>query len=325
MLRRFAIAAMLLPSIASAQSVSPMIEKQILAARDTVWHAWFSNDTTVLRRVLPPATTAAEGSGTTRWTDRTAILQGSQKFASSGNRLERIDFANTRISLDGDVAVVTSNYRLVMHGAKGVDTTRGRATEVFVREGSGWVNPFWHLASGPSAIAREIPLPDTLGANFSIADTNTVIGTAADYDTLLGFWEFRFQTRAPNGALGPAFTGHWSFEKKPGGMLIEDRWRGDDPSSPMGVSTYTYREFDPERKIWHMLGTNARGGEFALGLTWSDQANRYAIQHYGDAIMRIRYFTIEPNHFLWRADRTTDGGKTWLRDAWMMEAWRIGK
>lgn len=325
MLRPFAIAAMLLPSIASAQSVSPAIEKQILAARDTVWRAWFSNDTAVLRRVLPPATAAAEGSGTTRWTDRTAILQGSQRFATSGSRLERIDFANTHISLTGDVAVVTSSYRLVMHGATGVDTNRGRATEVFVREGHGWVNPFWHLASGPSSIAREIPLPDTLGANFSIADTNTVVGKAADYDTLLGFWEFRFQTRAPNGALGPAFTGHWSFEKKPGGMLIEDHWRGDDPSSPMGVSTYTYREFDPERKIWHMLGTNARGGEFALGLTWSDQGNRYAIQHYGDAIMRIRYFAIEPNHFLWRADRTTDGGKTWLRDAWMMEAWRIGK
>lgn len=325
MSRRFIMAATLLPSIASAQSVSPTIEKQILAARDTVWRAWFANDTTVLRRVLPPATAAAEGAVTTQWTDRAAILQGSQRFASSGSHLERIDFPNTRISLNGDVAVVTSNYRLVMRSAKGLDTSRGRATEVFVRDGNGWVNPFWHLAAGNAANGREIPLPDTLGANFSIADTNTVVGTAADYDTLIGFWEFKFQPRATNGAFAPAFSGHWSFEKKAGAMLIEDHWRGDDPSSPMGVSTYTYREFDPQRKIWRMLGTNARGGEFALGLTWSDAGNRYAIQHYDDAIMRIRYFAIEPNHFLWRADRTTDGGKTWLRDAWTMEAWRIGK
>jgi hypothetical protein len=316
---------MLLPSIAGAQSVSAAVEKQILATRDTVWHAWFANDTAVLQRVLPPATTAAEGSGSTRWTDRAAILQSARQFASSGSRVEQIDFANTRISLAGDVAVVTSSYRLITHGAKGRDTTRGRATEVFVRDGSRWLNPFWHLASGSAVNAREIPLPDTLGADFSIADTNTVTGTAADYDTLVGFWEFRFQTRAPNGAFAPAFTGHWSFEKKPGGMLIEDRWRGDDPGSPMGVSTYTYRELGPDQTIWHMLGTNARGGEFALGLTWSDQGNRYAIQHYGDEIMRIRYFALEPNHFLWRADRTTDGGKSWLRDAWTMEAWRIGK
>jgi hypothetical protein len=327
MLRRIAIAAALVPSIARTQSLSPTIEKQILAARDTVWHAWFANDTNVLRRVLPAAATAGEGSETTRWTDRTAILEGARQFASSGSRLERIDFANTHVSLSGDVAVVTSSYRLIMHRGNGLDTTRGRATEVFVRNGKSWVNPFWHLASGAGAGAgaREIPLPDTLGADFAIADTISVVGTAADYDTLLGFWEFRFQPRAPNGAFAPAFSGHWSFEKKPGGMLIEDHWRADDPSSPMAVSTYTYREFDPERKIWRMLGTNARGGEFALGLTWSDQGNRYAIQHYGDTIMRIRYFALEPNHFLWRADATTDGGRTWLRDAWTMEAWRIGK
>lgn len=325
MLRRIVVVGLIASRLAGAQSISPTLEKQILAARDTVWRAWFANDTAVLRRVLPPAAAAAEGSGTTRWTDRSAIMTGARQFASSGQRLESVDFSNTHISLAGDVAVVTSNYRLVMRAPKGVDTSRGRATEVFVRNGSSWVNPFWHLASGSAALSRDIPLPDTLGANFPIADTTTVLGTAADYDALLGFWEFRFQVRNANGSFGPAFAGHWSFEKKPGGMLIEDRWRGDDPSSPMGVSTYTYREFDPERKIWHMLGTNARGGEFALGLTWSDEHNRYAIQHYGDAIMRIRYFAIEPDHFLWRADRTADGGRTWLRDAWTMEAWRIGK
>jgi hypothetical protein len=172
---------------------------------------------------------------------------------------------------------------------------------------------------------REIQLPDTLGANFPIADTATKSGTPADYDAVLGFWHFRFQWRNPDGSFGDTFAGHWSFEKKPGGMLIEDRFRGDNPDEPMAVGTYTYRSFDPERKIWRMLGTNAHGGEFALGLTWSDGANRYAIQHYGTAIMRIRYFAIQPNHFLWRADRSEDGGKSWLLDAWAMEATRIGR
>ena len=74
-----------------------------------------------------------------------------------------------------------------------------------------------------------------------------------------------------------------------------------------------------------MLGTTSTGNEFALGLTWSDGSNRYAIQRYGTAIMRIRYLSIKENHFLWRADRSTDGGKTWLLDAWTMEAKRIGR
>ena len=181
------------------------------------------------------------------------------------------------------------------------------------------------VASVAHAQGRAIQLPDTLGANFAIADTATRVGAATDYDALLGFWHFRFQTRRPNGVFDPPFPGHWSFEKKPGGLLIEDRWRGDDPSSPMGEGTYTYRSFDPERKLWRMLGTHSKWGEFALGLTWSDASNRYAIQHYGPAIMRIRYFAIGPDHFFWRADRSTDGGRTWLLDAWTMEAMRFAK
>lgn len=172
---------------------------------------------------------------------------------------------------------------------------------------------------------REIPLPDTLGANFDIADTATKAGSPADYDAMIGSWEFRFQGRNADGSFTGSFSGHWSFDKKPGGLLIEDRWRADDPSKPVGDGTYTYRAFHPQRKLWQMLGTTSTGGEFALGLTWSDGSNRYAIQRYGPVIMRIRYFAIENDRFLWRADRSTDGGKTWLRDAWAMEAKRIGR
>ena len=179
----------------------------------------------------------------------------------------------------------------------------------------------------PSLLAqgkREIPLPDTLGANFAIADTATKSGTPADYDALLGEWHFRFQPRGEDGTFYPAFTGHWTFEKKPGGMLIEDLWRADDSSESMDAGTYTYRVFHPQRKIWQMLGTNTKGGEFALGLTWSNGTDRFAIQRYGSAIMRIRYLALGPNRFLWRADRSTDGGKSWLLDVWTMEATRVG-
>jgi hypothetical protein len=316
------------PFVLSAQVVSKDIERQLLAARDTIWHAWFANDTAALNRMLPRASAAAQarGPGQTAWEDRASILAGARQFAGGGRRLERIDFAGTKIALDGDVAVVTSTYTTVTRGGSSADTTRGRATEVFVRDGSRWVNPFWHLEPlGAAASLREIPLPDTLGANFAIGDSATTFGAADDYDALVGFWEFRFQNRNGDGTFTPAFRGHWSFEKKPGGLLVEDHWRADNPAAPMGASTYTYRAFDPKRKVWQMLGTNSAGGEFALGLTWSAGAERFGVQRYGSAIMRIRYLPIEPNHFLWRADRSADGGRTWLRDAWTMEATRIGK
>ena len=315
------------PRVAPAQPISRNTERQLLAARDTIWHAWFSNDTAALNRMLPQASAAAENRGTDpiRWTDRATIMNGAEQFVSTGGRLEHLDFAGTRIALQGSVAVVTSNFTAVTRSSRGLDTARGNATEVFVRDGERWVNPFWRLEPLGGSGLRDIPLPDTLGANFAIGDSATKPGASEDYDALLGVWEFRFQNRNPDGSFGPAFRGHWSFEKKPGGMLIEDRWRADNPTQPMGVSTYTYRTFDAKRKVWQMLGTNSQGGEFALGLTWSQGDERFGIQRYGPAIMRIRYFAMEPNHFLWRADRSVDGGRTWTRDAWSMEATRIAR
>jgi len=319
---RLLAALLVLARAGSAQTAT--VQEQILATRDTVWRAWFANDTARLNRLLPRSTTAGEGASEVEWADRKTILDQSRDFARGGAKLEHLDFVNTRVSLAGDVAVVNADYRMVMRNASRVDTTRGHATEVFVRASKGWVNPFWHLARA-SGTAREIPLPDTLGANFSIADTATAPGSPADYDALLGFWEFRFQTRNPNGSFNPAFSGHWSFEKKPGGMLIEDRWRGDNAQDPMGVGTYTYRTFDPAKKHWEMVGVGSGCGAFEHGITWSDANNRYAVQHYGPMIMRIRYLSIDANHFLWRGDQSVDGGKTWLLDAWTMEAKRIGR
>ncbi len=317
----------LLPCMASTQSVPKAVEQQLLAARDTIWHAWFSHDTTVLNRMLPRASAAGEtnASGAIAWSDRAAIVGGAKAFATGGRRLERVDFSGTRISLDKSVAVVTSNYTAITRSATRTDTSRGHATEVFVRDGARWVNPFWRLEPIDAADTREIPLPDTLGANFAIADSATKTGTEADYDTFVGTWQFRFQNRNTNGSFSPAFRGHWSFEKMPGGHLIEDHWRADNPGAPMGVSTYTYRVFDPGTNRWFMMGTNSSVGEVELGTTWSAAGERFAVQHYGPVVMRIRYISIEPNHFLWRADRSTDGGLTWTRDTWTMEATRIGK
>lgn len=307
----------------AAQSTD--VTRQLLAARDTVWHAWFTNDTALLRRYIPPAAASVEDAQDKRWSDRNAILAGARGFVDSKSRLVGIKFSNTQIAPSGQSALVRSNYELVLESGGRRDTTRGRATELFVRQGATWVNPYWQLETGASASGRDILLPDTLGANFSIADSVNKAGTLADYDALLGTWEFRFQSRAQDGTFYPAFSGHWTFEKKPGGGLIEDRWRPDDPSEPMAQSLYTYRTFDPQRKVWQMIGSSSQGGEIEPGLTWSDSAHRYAIQRNHGVLSRIRYLSIGPNNFLWRSDRSIDGGKTWLLDAGIMEAKRIAK
>jgi hypothetical protein len=310
----------------SAQSAD--VERQLVAARDTVWRAWFANDTALLRRYLPPAMASAEGTPEIRWSDRTTVVGGSREFARSKARLAELEFSNTRIVQLGQSALVHSTFLTVVQQNGRVDSTRGRATELFVRHGKTWINPYWQLEDERSPLngGREIQLPDTLGANFSIGDSAKKAGTPEDYDALLGTWVFRYQTRRNDGNFDAPVTGYWTFEKKPGDGLIEDRWRPDDPSSPMGQSLYSYRLFDAERKVWQLVGTSSYGpGEVQPGLTWSDGKNRYVIQRARSRLSRIRYLSIDADHFLWRSDRSTDGGKTWIRDGAIMEARRVGK
>jgi len=317
-----ALALISLSLAACAQGVGA--DREILAARDTVWRAWFSNDTALLRRFIPPAAAVIEGTGR-KWSDRKEIIDEARDLAASGARLVDVKFANTEIQRVGHSALVRSNYRVVSQSGARPDTSRGRATELFVEQGATWVNPYWQLEPDAIGAPRDIPLSDTLGASFSIADSAAGKAALTDYDRLVGTWEFRFQSRAPDGSFSPPFRGHWTFDKRPGGGLIEDHWRPDDPSSPMGNSLYTYRAFDPKRRVWFILGASSRGGAVEPGLTWADATSLYAIQRSGNELSRIRYTFLSDDHFVWRSDVSRDEGKTWLRDGGMMEARRIGK
>ena len=184
------------------------------------------------------------------------------------------------------------------------------------------------LAQNEPSVPRAIPLPDTMGANFSVADTLTAKSGPADYDFMVGTWRFTFQARRPNGSFTSAFTGHWVFSKKQTGgqgVLIEDHWRPDDNESTWDAGTWTYRAYNPERKIWEMQGINTNVGAWQPGLMWTAGDNRLLTEWYGTMLVRFKYFAIQPDKFLWRADATFDRGKTWIRDYWTMEVHRISR
>lgn len=175
---------------------------------------------------------------------------------------------------------------------------------------------------------RAIPLPDTLGANFSVTDTASATSGPDDYDFLLGTWQFTFQPRRPDGRFLTPFSGHWVVTGKEtggAGVLIEDHWRPDDPESTWDAGTWTYRAYNPARKIWEMRGINTRVGTWQPGLMWSDGADRLLTEWYGSMLVRFRYFAITGDHFLWRADATFDRGKTWVRDYWTMDVTRLSR
>lgn len=181
-------------------------------------------------------------------------------------------------------------------------------------------------ATPPAAVSRQIGLPDTSGASFDVADSARAKGAPGDWDFLVGMWQFRFQSRR-NGALwNPAFSGHWTASRKrSANAMVEDHWRSDNPTTTMDDGTWTYRVYNPRRKLWEMQGVDSGSGAWQPGLCWSDADNRYVVQHYGRTIMRIRYFDIRDDSFSWRADASGDGGRTWTLDVWTMTATRIGR
>ena len=91
------------------------------------------------------------------------------------------------------------------------------------------------------------------------------------------------------------------------------------------AGTWTYRVYNPARKIWEMQGVNTNSGAWQPGLMWSAGGDRLLIEWYGPMLVRFRYFAIEPDKFLWRADATFDRGMTWVRDYWTMEVHRVSR
>jgi hypothetical protein len=170
----------------------------------------------------------------------------------------------------------------------------------------------------------QVQRPDTLGANYDIARVGT--GTPSDYDLLIGTWSYRFQARTPggNGRYGPPRPGTWTFAKTHGGYVVDDEFSTQNPDGSRTL-TVTYRVFNPEKKVWQVQGVGAKRGTWQPGVGWSDRTSRYLVQDYPEAGLkvRIKYYDITRDHFLWRADGSQDGGKTWVPDLWLIEATRV--
>ena len=165
--------------------------------------------------------------------------------------------------------------------------------------------------------------PDTLGAAFD--DQHPGTATPTDWEFLVGRWDFRYQQRTPTtGQFGPVRTGVWTAGPSHGGAIMEDEFALDAPATGARNATVTYRIFDSAKHLWAIEGVGTSRGVWQPGQAWSDGAARYVVQdNPATGIrLRIRYYAIEKDHFLWRADGSRDGGKTWLRDVLLIEATR---
>lgn len=130
--------------MSQSRTITPEIRERILAARESVWKAWFANDRALLDKLIPEEAIAIN-SGEEGWSNRTAILEGAKRFADSGGKLVKLEFPKTEIQVYGDTVIIytTYVYETEVNGKR--STSTGRGTEMFVRRGNNLVNVGWHL------------------------------------------------------------------------------------------------------------------------------------------------------------------------------------
>ena len=145
----------------------------------------------------------------------------------------------------------------------------------------------------------------------------------SDFDYLLGDWEFT----AENQDYGK-YGGRWSAVRTEQGQILDEYRVLGDKGETFYVST-TRRAYNAAADRWELIGMDAGGGLQDFGTGQRAGAEMHIEQKFGvaggkPAIMRIRYYNIEPDRFSWTADRSIDGGLTWKKDYMHIEARRIG-
>jgi ketosteroid isomerase-like protein len=127
-------------------TLAPAIREQLLAAREAVWRAFFTNDQARLQTLVPADTIVLDGPIERPFVKQPEILQQARRAAERGEKLVRLEFPQTEIQVYGVTAIIYTTYVYELENAQGQRrTSTGKATEIFVRRNGAWVNPGWHL------------------------------------------------------------------------------------------------------------------------------------------------------------------------------------
>ena len=145
----------------------------------------------------------------------------------------------------------------------------------------------------------------------------------ADFDYLLGDWQFTADSKE-HGKYG----GYWSAIKLAEGQILDEFRVTGDKGETYYVTT-SLRNYNKFADRWELIGADAGTGMQDFGTARRVGTEMHIEQKFGvasgqPAVMKIRYYNIEKDRFSWAADRSTDGGKTWVKNHLQIEARRIG-
>src|SRR5215471_11247313 len=143
-----------------------------------------------------------------------------------------------------------------------------------------------------------------------------------DFDYLLGDWEFT--TVSTQHGQGRGF---WGAVRLDTGQIL-DEFRIVGNKGETYYVTTTLRAYNAALDRWELVGMDGGSGLQDIGTGQCVNSELHIEQKFGASsdhptILRIRYYNIQPDRFSWVADRSMDGGKTWIKDDQRIEARRL--
>src|SRR5271168_292464 len=131
-LRIMSVVAVFVAIVLGSRFASARDERaELLKVRESVWRAWFANDTKALEQLVPPDTIVISA-GQYKWQNQASVLSSAAGFQRSGGKLLRLEFPRTEVQRFGDVAVTYSQYLYETEEAGKRSVICGRVTEIFV-------------------------------------------------------------------------------------------------------------------------------------------------------------------------------------------------
>jgi ketosteroid isomerase-like protein len=140
------LASVVLLTFAATALAQDSQDAAVLKCRESVWRAWFANDTKTLEELVPAEAIAISPSED-QWQTQADIFRGAAEFQAKGGKLLRLEFPRSKVQRYGDTAFVYSEFVLETEVGGKRSLATGRATEVFVLRNENWINPGWHTDS----------------------------------------------------------------------------------------------------------------------------------------------------------------------------------